>query len=120
MSHYAPLIAQIAPDQPVLIAGPTASGKSALALEIVEKQGGVVVNADASQVYDCWQIITARPAPEEEARAPHLLYGHVDAHAPYSTGHWLRDAAPLIHAAERPVIVGGTGLYFKALTQGLK
>ncbi|MDE4131618.1 tRNA (adenosine(37)-N6)-dimethylallyltransferase MiaA [Phaeobacter sp. QD34_3] len=109
----------IDPDKPVLIAGPTASGKSALALEIAEKQGGVVVNADASQVFDCWRIITARPSVEEEARAPHRLYGHVAYDQSYSAGHWLREVLPLLKGPERPIIVGGTGLYFAALTEGM-
>lgn len=110
---------RIDPDRPVLIAGPTASGKSALALEIAEKQGGVVVNADASQVFDCWRIVTARPSVEEEARAPHRLYGHVAYDAPYSAGHWLREVVPLLSGTQRPIIVGGTGLYFNALTEGM-
>ncbi|MEO3479813.1 tRNA (adenosine(37)-N6)-dimethylallyltransferase MiaA [Phaeobacter sp. CAU 1743] len=110
---------RIDPDRPVLIAGPTASGKSALALEIAEKQGGVVVNADASQVFDCWRIVTARPSAEEEARAPHRLYGHVAYDAPYSAGHWLREVVPLLSGTQRPIIVGGTGLYFSALTEGM-
>jgi tRNA dimethylallyltransferase len=102
---------------PVLIAGPTASGKSALALALAEAQGGVIVNADASQVYDCWRVLTARPSPEEEARAAHRLYGHVAYDDPYSTGYWLRDVTPLLKGP-RPIIVGGTGLYFSALTEG--
>jgi tRNA dimethylallyltransferase len=118
-SQFQTLLDGLSPEQPVLIAGPTASGKSALALEIAAAQGGVVVNADASQVYDCWRVITARPSKEEEAQAPHLLYGHVAATAPYSTGHWLREVVPLLNAGQRPIIVGGTGLYFSALTQGL-
>ena len=105
--------------RPVLIAGPTASGKSALALDIADRFGGVIVNADASQVYDCWRVITARPSEEEENRAPHTLYGHVSARASYSVGHWLREVAPLLSGSQRPIIVGGTGLYFTALTQGL-
>lgn len=112
------MLKRISPEQPVLIAGATASGKSALALEIAEAQGGVIVNADASQVYDCWRVISARPSAEEEARAPHLLYGHVAATQPYSTGHWLREVTPLLGGV-RPILVGGTGLYFSALTQGL-
>lgn len=112
------LIASFSPNQPILIAGPTASGKSALALAIAEAQGGVIVNADASQVYDCWRVLTARPSPQEEARAPHFLYGHLPYDAPYSTGHWLREVAAILKA-ERSVIVGGTGLYFTALTEGL-
>ncbi|MVO14383.1 tRNA (adenosine(37)-N6)-dimethylallyltransferase MiaA [Parasedimentitalea huanghaiensis] len=109
----------ISPDQPVLIAGPTASGKSALALEIAQRQGGVIINADASQVYDCWQVITARPSMTEEAQANHALYGHMPYDASYSTGHWLREVAPLLKGPHRPIIIGGTGLYFAALTVGL-
>jgi tRNA dimethylallyltransferase len=109
----------IAPDRPVLIAGPTASGKSALALEIAARHGGVIVNADASQVYDCWRVITARPSPDETAQAPHRLYGHVAHDAAYSAGHWLREVLPLLNGPERPIIVGGTGLYFRALTEGM-
>ncbi|QUJ77539.1 tRNA (adenosine(37)-N6)-dimethylallyltransferase MiaA [Sulfitobacter albidus] len=115
----AALIAAAGRDRPVLIAGPTASGKSALALAIAEAQGGVIVNADASQIYDCWRVITARPTADEEARAPHRLYGHVGARETYSTGHWLREVAPLLAGGPRPIIVGGTGLYFRALTEGL-
>ncbi|MDO6480336.1 tRNA (adenosine(37)-N6)-dimethylallyltransferase MiaA [Shimia thalassica] len=110
---------QISSEQPVLIAGPTASGKSALALEIAEQQGGVIVNADAIQVYDNWRILTARPPKEDELRAPHALYGHLPYDAEYSVGHWLREVAPLLLAGKRPIITGGTGLYFTALTQGL-
>ncbi len=109
----------IPPHKPVLIAGPTASGKSALALEIAERHGGVIVNADASQVYDCWKIITARPSTDEEARAPHALYGHVSFDQTYSAGHWLREVLPLLSGNQRPIIVGGTGLYFTALTEGM-
>ncbi|WP_299692527.1 tRNA (adenosine(37)-N6)-dimethylallyltransferase MiaA [uncultured Tateyamaria sp.] len=112
------LVASLDPDLPVLIAGPTASGKSALALALAEAQGGVIVNADASQVYDCWRVITARPSVAEEARAPHALYGHLPYDAPYSTGHWVRDVKPLL-TGPRPIIVGGTGLYFSALVEGL-
>lgn len=107
------------PDRPVLIAGPTASGKSQLALAIAEAHGGRVINADALQVYARWRILTARPGVTELARAPHALYGHVADHAPYSVGAWLADLAPLIAGGERPVIVGGTGLYLTALTEGL-
>lgn len=104
---------------PVLIAGPTASGKSALALQIAREQGGVIVNADASQVYDCWRIVTARPSVEEEAQVAHHLYGHVGWQQPYSAGHWLRDVTPFLNRPERPIIVGGTGLYFSTLTRGM-
>ena len=107
----------------VLIAGPTASGKSALALALAEKLGGTIVNADSMQVYRDLRMITARPTPAEEARVPHRLYGHVDAAVNYSTGQWLRDVAKVlgeIAAQGRvPILVGGTGLYFKALTAGL-
>lgn len=112
-------ISSIKPDQPVLIAGPTASGKSGLADRIVAEGGGVIVNADALQVYDGWRVLSARPSVEEEAALPHALYGHVPFEAEYSVGHWLRDVAPLLTAGARPVIVGGTGLYFRALTEGL-
>ncbi|CUH48206.1 tRNA (adenosine(37)-N6)-dimethylallyltransferase MiaA [Ruegeria atlantica] len=106
-------------EKPVLIAGPTASGKSALALLIAEQFGGVIVNSDASQVYDCWRVISARPSAEEEARAPHLLYGHISYDQDYSTGHWLREVKPLLTGGARPIIVGGTGLYISALTEGM-
>ncbi len=111
-------LSEIPRDRPVLIAGPTASGKSALAARIVETGGGVIVNADALQVFDGWRILTARPTAEEEAALPHALYGHVPFDAPYSTGRWLREVTPLL-AGPRPVIVGGTGLNFRALTEGL-
>jgi len=107
----------------LLIMGPTASGKSALALAVAERIGGEIVNADSMQVYRDFRILTARPSPEEEARAPHHLYGHVDAAELYSTGRWLTDALAAIAAIRgrgaTPILVGGTGLYFKALTQGL-
>ena len=107
------------PQQPVLIAGPPASGKSALALHIAEAQGGVIVNADALQVFDSWRIVTARPSEADLARAPHLLYGHVGLTKSYSVGDWLRDLDPLLEG-QRPIIVGGTGLYLSALTEGPK
>lgn len=114
-------ISQIDPALPVLIAGPTASGKSALALEIAETQGGVIINADASQVFSGWRVLTARPPEADLARARHVLYGHVPFEARYSAGDWLRDVAPYLQGrgGERPIIVGGTGLYFMALTEGL-
>lgn len=102
----------------MVIAGPTASGKSALALHIAQTQGGVIINADALQVFDGWRIVTARPDDADLAVAPHALYGHVPFDAAYSVGHWLRDVTPLLQGA-RPIIVGGTGLYLTALTQGL-
>lgn len=107
----------------ILVAGATASGKSALALELASAHAGVIINADASQVYGDLAIITARPGADELARAPHALYGHVDAAESYSVGRWLADLGPLIEQAGSegltPIIVGGTGLYFKALTEGL-
>ena len=114
-----PDLTHLPPDRPVLIAGPTASGKSALALRIAQDQGGVVVNADAIQVFANWRVLTARPSQQDEARVPHLLYGHIPGNAPYSVGHWLREVAPLLTGGTRPIIVGGTGLYFSALTDGL-
>ena len=107
------------PDRPVLIAGPTASGKSALALEIAQAQGRVIVNADALQVHASWRILTARPSESDEALVPHLLYGHVARGVDYSVGHWLRDLRALLETHPNAVIVGGTGLYFTALTEGL-
>jgi tRNA dimethylallyltransferase len=107
----------------ILITGPTASGKSALAVELARRHDGAVVNADSMQVYDTLRVLTARPSKEEMQGVPHHLYGHVPAGAAYSTGAWLRDVTallPALRAAGRlPVFVGGTGLYFKALTGGL-
>jgi tRNA dimethylallyltransferase len=107
----------------VLIAGPTASGKSALALALAESLGGTIINADSMQVYRDLRIITARPTAEEEARVPHRLYGHVDAGVSYSTGRWCVEASAALREAQSagrlPIVVGGTGLYFKALTHGL-
>jgi tRNA dimethylallyltransferase len=107
----------------VLIAGPTASGKSALALKLAQKLGGIVVNADSMQVYRDLRILTARPTPAEEAAVPHRLYGHLDASVNFSAGAWVTDAAEVLEEARRlarvPIFVGGTGLYFKALTRGL-
>ncbi|MDH2342003.1 tRNA (adenosine(37)-N6)-dimethylallyltransferase MiaA [Bradyrhizobium sp. SSUT77] len=111
------------PSKAVLIAGPTASGKSALALELALAAGGVVINADSMQVYRDLRIITARPTHGDEARMPHRLYGHVDAAMNFSAGAWVSDAAKALAEAKAegrlPIFIGGTGLYFKALTAGL-
>lgn len=107
----------------VLIAGPTASGKSRLALELAAERDGIVVNADSMQVYRELRIISARPSAEDEIVAPHRLYGHVPAATRYSVGTWLADVAPVLAHAKQEgravIVVGGTGLYFKALTEGL-
>ncbi len=107
----------------VLITGPTASGKSALAVEWARRTGGVVVNADSMQVYDTLRALSARPSEADMQGVEHRLYGHVPAATAYSTGAWLRDMAGLLEELQGkgrvPVIVGGTGLYFKALTEGL-
>ena len=107
----------------ILIAGPTASGKSARALALAQKAGGVVINTDSMQVYRDLRVITARPSLTEEALVPHRLYGHVDAGVNFSAGSWVADAAKVlaeVRAENRlPIFVGGSGLYFKALTRGL-
>jgi tRNA dimethylallyltransferase len=107
----------------ILIAGPTASGKSALALDLAERKGGVIVNTDSMQGYSVLDVLTARPVAADLARAPHFLYGHVHPATAYSTGAWLRDVMKLIDdgtLSGRPVIfVGGTGLYFRALAEGI-
>ena len=107
----------------ILLAGPTASGKSRLALDLAARHGGLVVNADSMQVYRELRILTARPSPADEAATPHRLYGHVPAATRYSVGRWLADVAAVLAEARRdgrlPIVVGGTGLYFKALTEGL-
>lgn len=109
--------------QALLIAGPTASGKSALAIACARALGGVVVNADSMQVYADLRVLTARPSPDEEAAAPHRLFGHVDAAVNYSVGKWLADAQAVLDEARAQgrlaILAGGTGMYFKALTQGL-
>jgi tRNA dimethylallyltransferase len=110
-------IDSISREAPVLIAGPTASGKSALAMELSARDGRVIVNADALQAYGNWRILTARPSVEDEAALPHALYGHVGRDQPYSVGHWLRELRPLLQTPV--VVVGGTGLNFTALTRGL-
>ncbi len=106
----------------ILIAGPTASGKSALAIAIADRLGGVVINADSMQVYRDLRVITARPTPDEEQLVPHLLFGHVDAAENYSAGRYVSDVAGVLR--ELPpdaavIFAGGTGLYFKALMSGL-
>jgi len=107
----------------ILIAGPTASGKSALALALATKLRGVIINADSMQVYHDLRIITARPAPDEEKRVPHRLYGHVDAAENYSVGRWFGEAAAALTDAlgqgQPAIVTGGTGLYFSTLTRGI-
>ncbi|MTH80065.1 tRNA (adenosine(37)-N6)-dimethylallyltransferase MiaA [Paracoccus aestuariivivens] len=119
MTQHQHIISTISSDKHVLIAGPTASGKSALAIRIAQTQGGIIVNADALQVWSCWQIISARPSPDEEMLAPHRLYGHMPAGAPYSVGQWLDQIADILGGGERLIVVGGTGLYLHALSNGL-
>ena len=107
----------------VLIAGPTASGKSALALALARDRAGDIVNADSMQVYGDLRVLTARPSASDERAAPHRLYGHVDGAENYSVGRYLRDAAGALEATweagRLPIVVGGTGLYFKTLLEGL-
>ena len=104
----------------ILICGPTASGKSALGIEVAKACGGSIINADALQVYDTWRVLTARPSDEDEQMVKHHLYGHVPLTNTYSVGAWLRDATDILRKNDRPVIIlGGTGLYFTALTSGL-
>ena len=109
--------------QAVLIAGPTASGKSARAIKLARELNGVVINADSMAVYQDLPILSARPTPEETAATPHLLFGHIGAERNYSVGQWLADAECALEKARAenrtPVFVGGTGMYFKALLQGL-
>ena len=110
------------PERPaaILIAGPTASGKSALATRLALRHDGVVVNTDSMQVYRDLRVLTARPSVAEETKVPHHLYGHVDGAVNYSLGHFSRDAAALLASlgGRMPVFVGGTGLYFRALEDG--
>lgn len=114
---FSEVLRALSREAPVLIAGPTASGKSALAMELAARDGRLIVNADALQVYGNWRVLTARPSVAEEAALPHVLYGHIARGAAYSAGAWLREVQGLLG---RPlVIVGGTGLYFMALTEGL-
>ncbi|WP_019906992.1 tRNA (adenosine(37)-N6)-dimethylallyltransferase MiaA [Methylobacterium sp. 77] len=110
-----------APPAAILIAGPTASGKSGLATALARLIDGVVVNTDSMQVYADLRRLSARPSLAEEALAPHRLYGHVDGAVNYSAGHFARDAATLLADLHGrvPIFVGGTGLYFRALEEGL-
>ena len=110
-------LTQIDASRHLLIAGPTASGKSALAMAVAQAQGGLIVNADALQVWSCWRVLTARPSADDERAAPHALYGHVAPDQTYSVGDWLRQVGELL--GQRLIIVGGTGLYLSALTRGL-
>lgn len=114
---------ELSADKPILIAGPTASGKSALALKIASETNGAIINADALQVYSGWSLLTARPDATDLSVCPHYLYGHVEMTQDYSVGTWLKDASAqltkCIKNNQRPIFVGGTGLYFTALTQGL-
>jgi tRNA dimethylallyltransferase len=105
----------------VLIAGPTASGKSAAALALAQRINGVIINADSMQVYREAPILTAQPSAADKARAPHRMYGHVGAHEVYSVGRWRDDAIAALETLEgrTPIFVGGTGMYFMALTDGL-
>ena len=107
----------------LLIMGPTASGKSALAVTVAERIGGEIINADSMQIYGDLHVLTARPTLEDEERAPHHLYGHVDASQRYSVGRWLEQATRMMAIVAKrgktPIVVGGTGLYFMALTKGL-
>ena len=109
--------------QAILIAGPTASGKSALALRLAQETGGVIINTDSMQVYDVLNLLTARPDAEELKVAPHYLYGHVSPSLAYSTGRWFADVEQLLRMPElsekTKIFVGGTGLYFRALLGGL-
>lgn len=108
------------PHKPILICGPTASGKSELGLMIAERIDGVIINADALQVYENWRILTARPSVDDEKRAQHLLYGHINRNMQYSVGAWLRELSAIITTETRPLIIlGGTGLYFTSLINGL-
>src|ERR1041385_6889841 len=107
----------------VLIAGPTASGKSAAAMALAEAIGGDIVNADSMQVYAEPRILTARPTEEDLQRVPHLLYGHVSVMEAYSVGRYQSDAARALEQVRGwgrvPIFVGGTGLYFGVLTEGI-
>ncbi len=107
----------------ILIAGPTASGKSKLALDLAAKHGGEIINTDSMQVYPVLDVLTARPAAEDLQAAPHHLYGHAELKRPYSVMRWLQDVKPVLSDVvgrqKVPIFVGGTGLYFRALLEGL-
>lgn len=107
----------------IFIAGPTASGKSAWAVQIAKRHGGEIINADSMQVYSDLQILSARPTQSEMEDVPHHLFGHIEGHIRYSTGQWLREVQPVILEClardAMPILTGGTGLYFKALMDGL-
>ena len=107
------------PPRHILIAGPTASGKSALALALAERLDRPIVNADALQVYADWRVLTARPSDDEVRAVPHRLYGHVGFETAYSVGDWLRDVDGLLTGGKPLIFVGGTGLYLTSLTHGL-
>ena len=106
-------------NKPILLAGPTASGKSRIAMSLAIKLKRQIVNADSLQVYSNWRILTARPTPEDEAIIQHHLYGHKAPNEEYSVGHWLRELSGILNTTKNLIIVGGTGLYFTALTEGL-
>lgn len=106
-------------DDIVLIAGPTASGKTGLAIEIAQSNDAVILNADSMQVYEELRIVSARPSDEEMAKAPHELFGHVKGNQDYSVARWLKDVEPFLKQGRKLVLVGGTGLYFNALLEGL-
>ena len=112
-------IAENNKNTPILIAGQTASGKSDLAFQIAKKLDGTIINADAIQVFSNWRILTARPSAEDEAKIKHKLYGHVNGDSDYSVGIWLKQIKKILSDTSKPIIVGGTGLYFSALSEGL-
>ena len=106
-------------EKPILLVGPTASGKSKIAMSLAIKLGRHIVNADSLQVYSNWRILTARPTIKDEEIIPHHLYGHKAPNEEYSVGHWLRELSNILSTNKKVIIVGGTGLYFSALTEGL-
>jgi tRNA dimethylallyltransferase len=107
-------------DDVLLIAGPTASGKTALAIQAAQENDAIIINADSMQVYVDLRVVTARPSEDEEAQAPHHLFGHVDGGEAYSVAKWLEDVRDLMTECNRKLVfVGGTGLYFNALLEGI-